>query len=153
MGCVFTPALSDGVFPSSQGRSVWTRNYKCFAISAARRPVAAAGAAGWSSAGGAFPNGFKSAAADLKAQYKQQDAWEENRLATSRSPGPVTSCSLRATGGRRRAANPAPPSPYLLAVRDVPGVLMDTWVEEPSPTRRCSTGDVDGRSRTRCSCR
>ena len=45
MGVCFHPALSDGVFPSSQGRSVWTRNYKVPAISAARRPVAAAGAA------------------------------------------------------------------------------------------------------------
>ncbi len=142
--CVFTPALSDGVFPSSQGRSVWTRNYKCLPYPLRGDRSRLPALPGWSSAGGAFPNGFKSAAADLKMQYKQQDAWEENRLAYVAL---TRARDVLFTSGHWWSASsskPRTPSPYLLAVRDVPGVLMDTWVEEPSPTPPVlDAGDVD----------
>ena len=141
MGLCFHPALSDGVFRRRKAGPV-DQELQCLPYplrgDRSRRRRCRDGVR----PSGAFPNGFKSAAADLKAQYKQQDGWEENRLATSRSPGLVKSCSLRATGGRRRAANPAPRAPICWRSA-MSRVLTDTWVEDRRRPAGARPGDVD----------
>lgn len=141
--CVFVPALSTGVFPSSQGRSLWTTNYQALPYplrgDQSRLPVLP----GWEAAGGDFREGFKRASADLKSQYKQQDAWEENRLAyvalTRARDVLFTSGHWWSAGSSQRRA----PSPYLLAVKATPGVRVDEWIDEPSPDAPTdSSGDV-----------
>ena len=92
----------------------------------------------------AFPNGFKAAAADLKAQYKQQDGWEENRLAYVALTRAREVLFASGHWWSASSSKPRTPSPYLLGLRDVPGVLTDTWVEEPSEAPPVlDQGDVD----------
>ncbi|HQR79141.1 MAG TPA: ATP-dependent DNA helicase [Actinomycetota bacterium] len=140
--CVFVPALCAGVFPSSQGRDLWTRHYKNLPYplrgDRARLPVLP----GWRAAGGGFAGAFKRAEQELKAQYRQQDALEENRLAyvalTRARDVLFVSGHHWSPKGVLRA-----PSDYLLAVRQVDGVTLGPWVEEPCETAPAvATGDV-----------
>lgn len=141
--CVFVPALSERVFPSSQGRSLWTSNYGVLPTplrgDRERLPVLA----GWTPHGGSFPNGFAKAEDDLKSQYRRADAAEENRLAYVA----LTRARdvLFASGHHWDAeGKPRGPSVYLTSIREVPAVLCDPWSpqasEHPSLRRR---GDVD----------
>lgn len=129
--CVFVPALSAGVFPSSQGRSLWTTNYKSLPYPLRGDRGRLPALPGWQSSGGRFVESFKKSADALKEQYKQHDRWEENRLAyvalTRARDVLFTSGHWWSPGGQRRE-----PSSYLRCVADVPGVDVGTWVERAS---------------------
>lgn len=140
--CVLVPALSTGVFPSSQGRSVWATSYGCLPYplrgDRARLPTLP----GWRPDAG-FHGDYRRAFERLKEEYKQHDAWEENRLAyvaTTRARDTLlVSGHWWSGGGQRRE-----PSPYLGAVREVEGVRVDTWVEQPSAQAPAlQAGDVE----------
>ncbi len=134
--CVFVPALSDGVFPSSIGRSLWVRNYNCLPYplrgDRSRLPSLPA----WE------PGAYKKAQQSLHEQYKLNDRWEEDRLAyvalTRARDVLFASGSWWSHNGILKA-----PSPYLLQVAQVPGVRTDVWVDEASETCPASeAGDV-----------
>lgn len=140
--CVFVPALSDGVFPSSQGRAMWTTHYE-------ELPYPLRGDSGrlphlphWTAAGGTFADGYTKAAAALKEQYKAQDAHEENRLAyvaltRARSVLYASGHWFSAQGQQRN------PSGYLLACAGVPGVIRGPWQDvQPEAAPAASSGDV-----------
>ncbi len=141
--CVFVPALRDGVFPSSQGRPLWTTNYKALPYPLRGDRSRLPSLPGWGMGGGGFPDGFKSAALALKEQYKRHDAWEENRLAyvalTRAREELFVSGHWWSPGGRKGA-----PSAYLLASRQLDAVQVDTWCDQPSDEGPGdSAGDVD----------
>lgn len=134
--CVFVPCLSTGIFPSGQGRNLWTTNYKelPYPLRGDRRRLPHL--PDWSQ------RGYRAAMAELKAQYSQQDAFEENRLAyvalTRAREFLATTGHWYSAQGQQRA-----PSEYLLAVREVPGVEIAQWVADcPAPPQRVDTGDV-----------
>jgi DNA helicase-2/ATP-dependent DNA helicase PcrA len=140
--CVFVPALTDGVFPSSQGRRLWTRDYGILPYPLRGDRSRLPGLPGWTGSGtfGADP---RTAFAALKEQYAEYDAWEENRLAYVALTRAKTMMAVSGhwwpESGKRRD-----PSPYLLAVRDVAGVVVPHWVEDPGdepPT--AGVGDVE----------
>jgi len=140
--CVFVPALRDGVFPSSQGRPLWTTNYKALPYTLRGDRSRLPALPGWGSAGGAFQHGFKPAALALKSDYRRHDAWEENRLAyvalTRARQELFVSGHWWSPGGRRGS-----PSAYLLASKEVPAVRVDTWCDQPSDEGPGdSSGDV-----------
>lgn len=141
--CVFVPCLSAGIFPSSQGRYLWTTHYEELPYplrgDSARLPYLP----NWTQAGGDFPLGYKAAMDELKRQYKEQDAHEENRLAyvamTRAREVLAISGHWYSAEGQKRA-----PSPYLLAAGEVPGVECATWVQEcPDPPQLLDAADVD----------
>jgi DNA helicase-2/ATP-dependent DNA helicase PcrA len=140
--CVLVPALSAGVFPSSQGRSLWATNYGCLPYPLRGDRARLPALPGWRADAG-FAGDYRKAFERLKQEYKQHDAWEENRLAyvamTRAQDTMLVSGHWWSGEGQRRE-----PSPYLCAVHDVDGVRVDTWVETPSeqaPTLR--GGDVE----------
>ena len=140
---VFVPALSKGVFPSGQGRYVWTTHYEELPYPLRGDSSRLPHLPNWTAAGGDFALGFTKANTALKEQYKAQDAQEENRLAyvaLTRARH-----ELHATGhwysseGQKRA-----PSDYLLALSDVPGVDTVCWVPEPTEAPPLAeAGDVE----------
>lgn len=141
--CVFVPALCEGVFPSSQGRCLWTTSYQAlpYPLRGDRNRLPAL--PGWSAAGVSFRGGFRKAEADLKAQYKQHDQWEENRLAyvalTRARDVLFASGHHWSDKGQKRT-----PSRYLGTVGAVAGVLRDTWIEQPSEQAPgMQSGDLD----------
>lgn len=140
---VFVPALSHGVFPSSQGRHMWTKNYNELPYplrgDASRLPYLP----NWTSAGGSFADGFTKASSRLHEQYKEQDAQEENRLAyvalTRARERLVVSGHWYSGGGQKRR-----PSDYLLAAAQVPGVEVGPWVPDlPEEPAAAQVGDVE----------
>jgi len=141
--CVFVPALSQRVFPSSQGRSVWTKHYGVLPYPLRgdrdRLPVLP----GWSPAGASFATGFKKADDALRQNCRQADAWEENRLAyvaltRARSALYVSGHHWDADAKLRG------PSEYLTAISEVPGVVCRPWLVEPSQTPSVRPpGDVE----------
>ena len=140
--CVFVPALSERVFPSSQGRSMWTRHYGVLPNTLRGDRERLPALPGWTAAGGAFTDGFKKAEESLKQQYRQADAWEENRLAYVALTR-ARHC-LFASGhhwddeGKSRG-----PSLYLTTVSEVPGVTCDPWAPQASESASVRrSGDV-----------
>jgi DNA helicase-2/ATP-dependent DNA helicase PcrA len=139
---VFVPALCEGVFPSSQGRPLWTRHYESLPYPLRGDRDRLPALSGWGRQATGFAGAYGKAEKNLKEQYRQQDAWEENRLAyvalTRARRRLYVSGHHWSAAGRSRM-----PSSYLTAVRAVPGVVVDAWVEQPSaqpPT--APVGDV-----------
>lgn len=142
--CVFVPALADGVFPSSEGRDPWITHYSQLPYPLRgdrdRLPVLS----GWSgaAAGGGFTASVSSVTEDFRKQCKQQDAWEEARLAyvaLTRAKQVLVASGhwWSRTGSQKK------PSPYLETIRDVPGVVEVTWVEElPDKPPGLERGDL-----------
>ncbi|MFN8212044.1 MAG: ATP-dependent DNA helicase [Candidatus Nanopelagicales bacterium] len=135
--CVFVPCLSAGIFPSSQGRNLWTTNYKELPYPLRGDRSRLPHLPDWTL------RGYKAAMSDLKRQYAEQDAFEENRLAyvalTRAREFLATTGHWYSAQGKQR-----PPSPYLLAVRDVAGVEIVEWLEEcPEPPVPTDSSDVD----------
>ncbi|MBK6763080.1 MAG: ATP-dependent helicase [Micrococcales bacterium] len=140
--CVFVPALCEGIFPSSQGRPLWTTHYEVLphALRGDRDRLPAL--PGWTDAGGVFAGGFRDAQKNLKQQYAQHDAWEENRLAyvalTRARQQLFVSGHHWSHSGRLRAA-----SQYLTTVAEVAAVECAPWVEQPADAAPAlATGDV-----------
>lgn len=140
--CVFVPALSKGVFPSSKGRYPWTTHYEELPYplrgDRARLPVLP----GWRAPGDDLDVNITQAAKSMREQYREQDDWEENRLAyvALTRAGEV----MYATGHWwSKEVKAKEPSEYLLTLRDVPGVTEITWVpEQPEQPAGLLPGDV-----------
>jgi DNA helicase-2/ATP-dependent DNA helicase PcrA len=136
--CVFVPTLTAGIFPSGQGRLLWTKNYRELPYplrgDSSRLPLLP----DWTRTGGSFPK----AVTQLKSQYKEQDLHEENRLAYVA----LTRARdvLYASGHWWAARNQErEPSQYLRILRNVPGVRVATWVgEQPPKPANLSGADV-----------
>jgi len=140
--CVFVPALCNGLFPSSQGRPLWTTHYEVLPHPLRgdrdRLPVLP----GWSASGGGFGGAYREAQKSLKQQYAQHDEWEENRLAyvalTRAREQLFVSGHHWSHAGRLRG-----PSPYLTTVAGVARVECGPWVEQPADAPAAlGTGDV-----------
>jgi DNA helicase-2/ATP-dependent DNA helicase PcrA len=140
--CVFVPALCAGIFPSGRGRHLWTTFYGELPYPLRGDRARLPHLPQWTAQGGDFPLGYTKAVAALKEQYTAQDAFEENRLAyvalTRAGHRLVTTGHWHSGQGQTRA-----PSPYLQAVRDVPGVDVVEWVDAcPPPPPRASAADT-----------
>jgi DNA helicase-2/ATP-dependent DNA helicase PcrA len=140
--CVFVPALSKGVFPSNQGRYLWTTHYEELPYPLRGDNSRLPHLPHWTARGGSFPDGFSKAATQLKEQYQQQDAFEENRLAyvalTRARQELFVSGHWFSREGQRRE-----PSTYLLTAGQVAGVRFGPWVEaQPEPPPAVSAADL-----------
>lgn len=129
---VFVPALTDGVFPSSKGRSMWTRNFGELPYplrgDSSRLPVLA----GWSASGGQFTKSITAVDNELRSQYREYDAWEENRLAyvaLTRAREELLASGHWWT----KDVVERQPSKYLNIIREVPGVQVGPWVDQVPP--------------------
>ena len=140
--CVFVPALCAGVFPSAQGRSLWTSNYQALPYPLRGDRDRLPALPGWTAADGGFGGGYGKAEKQLKAQYAQHDAWEENRLAYVALTRARDALFVSGHHWSPKAAQRAP-SPYLLTVAQVPGVRADVWLDEASEAAPAmESGDV-----------
>ena len=140
--CVFVPALSTGIFPSKQGRYLWTSHYEELPYPLRGDRSRLPHLPNWTEHGGSFPDGFTKSLAQLKTQYKQQDAFEENRLAyvalTRAREALFVSGHWYSGEGQQRE-----PSDYLRATAAVPGVRVTHWVPElPEPPAAVASSDV-----------
>ena len=140
--CVFVPALSKGIFPSKQGRYLWTTHFEELPYPLRGDSSRLPHLPHWTARGGSFPDGFTQAAKKLKEQYKEQDAFEENRLAyvaltRAREQLYVSGHWFSREGQKRE------PSAYLLATKDVAGVQLGPWVPvQPDQPAAVSAADV-----------
>lgn len=130
--CVFVPGLSEGVFPSSRGRYSWHTHYEELPYplrgDRSRLPILP----GWRSADDTLEGKLTTAVKELKAQYREQDEWEENRLAYVALTRAAD--ELYATGHWwSKDVKAKEPSAYLRTLRQVAGVDVVAWSEELPP--------------------
>lgn len=140
--CVFVPSLSKGIFPSTQGRYLWPSHYEELPYPLRGDRSRLPHLPHWTEQGGSFADGFTKAVARLKADYKQQDAFEENRLAyvalTRARDDLYVSGHWFSREGQQRE-----PSDFLLSAAAVEGVAREHWVgAQPDPPRVTTSPDV-----------
>lgn len=140
--CVFVPALAEGVFPSSEGRDPWITHYSELPYPLRgdrdRLPVLS----GWTGHGGGFTASVTSVVGDFKGQSRQQDAWEEDRLAYVALTRAKDTLTVSGHWWSRTGAQKEP-SRYLLTIKDVPGVQVMRWLDEaPDRPAGLERGDI-----------